>query len=96
MKVDVEQIVDAACSVYGVSREAVLDSRRLRQAVQVRRMVMYVMRRICKMPLRDIAYYFGGMHHTTIMHHVDRCEEGLQYYEDLQEERNWVLGLMSF
>jgi chromosomal replication initiator protein len=89
----IDQIMDASCCVYEVSREDLLGKKRLKMMVAARQMVMYLMRRVLKMPLKDICVALGR-HHSTVVHDVQVCENKLKYYEDVREEMNWVMGLI--
>lgn len=75
--VNIEVIIDAVTSYYGVKISDLQSPRRQRSIALPRQVCMHLARRHTRHSLEEIGGFFGGRDHTTVMHAVktvdDRC-----------------------
>lgn len=80
-KVEDEQVTDMimnACLKTGISYRDLIGEGRKRDVVEVRHILMYLLRKKYKgATLRQIGLYFGGRDHSTIIHAEDKVTDML-------------------
>jgi chromosomal replication initiator protein len=54
-----------------------------RQIAYPRQIAMYLVKDLTRASLPEIGRYFGGKHHTTVLHSIQKIEELRQHDEDL-------------
>lgn len=75
----VELIVELVCKFFGISKDDFFSSSRKKEFILSRQIVMYFLRKIFKMPLKDISKLFKK-EHSTIIYNINTLEEKL--YKD--------------
>jgi hypothetical protein len=70
----IENIQDAVCTVFGVSKIDLLSRRKPANLVKPRHVAMYLATKMTEGSLPEIAHRFGGRDHTTILHAARRIE----------------------
>lgn len=75
----VELIVELVCKFFGISKDDFFSSSRKKEFTLSRQIVMYFLRKIFKMPLKDISKLFKK-EHSTIIYNINTLEEKL--YKD--------------
>ncbi len=63
-----ENIIDVVCDHYSVSIEDIKSSKRNKELVHPRQMIMYLCRSMTNATYKEIASYLGGRDHSTIMY----------------------------
>ncbi|MBJ7331228.1 MAG: chromosomal replication initiator protein DnaA [Solirubrobacteraceae bacterium] len=71
----VEQIQDATCELFGLSREQLISASRAANVAWPRQVAMYLSREHTAESLPSIGRSFGGRNHTTVMHACKRASE---------------------
>lgn len=77
-EVSMETIVQCMQKYYAYTLADLRSDKRVRELVTVRHMAMFLMKRITKKSLRDIATFLGGRNHATVVHAIDRVEQNMQ------------------
>jgi chromosomal replication initiator protein len=73
--ITVEAIRAAVAAYYGI-RQSDLSAKSQERAVAVPRQVaMYLCKKLTRLSLPDIGREFGGKHHTTVLHSVNKITE---------------------
>ena len=67
-----EDIINAVCKYYNVSKTELTGKKRNKEIVDPRQMSIYLITELTDLPLASIGSYFGGKDHTTIMHARDK------------------------
>ena len=67
-KITPENIIEVVCSHYGVSIEDIKSSKRNKELVHPRQMIMYLCRCLTDATYKEIASMLGGRDHSTAMH----------------------------
>lgn len=66
------EVLAATATVSGYTVEQLIGQSRRAPLVAYRHVAMWVCREVCAMSYPEIGAAFGGRHHTTIMHGVDK------------------------
>lgn len=77
-QITVQDVLDAVCGYYAVSREDILGAQRSRNISIPRQMVMYLARKLTDASLPMIGQTLGGRDHSTVMHGCAKIEELMQ------------------
>jgi chromosomal replication initiator protein len=56
-----------------------------------RQIAMYIAKEMCRASLPEIGKAFGGKHHTTVLHSIEKIEEKRQTDPDLQKTINSII-----
>lgn len=70
----IEQIQQAVCTHYRMRVDDLTAKNNSRQVAVPRQIAMYLCKRLTKHSFPEIGREFGGKHHTTVMHSVDKIE----------------------
>lgn len=76
--ISANDIIDAVCKYYNVSRQDVTGKKKNKEIVEPRQMCIYLITELIDLPLTSIGGYFGGKDHTTIMHSRDKIAEQIK------------------
>lgn len=69
------KIAKAVSSHYRLSLEELKSKNNSRQIAVPRQVAMYLCKRLTKHSFPEIGREFGGKHHTTVMHSVDKIDK---------------------
>jgi chromosomal replication initiator protein len=72
--VSIEQIQQAVSAHYRMRVDELKSKNNARQIAVPRQIAMYLCKRLTKHSFPEIGREFGGKHHTTVMHSVDKIE----------------------
>ena len=78
-----ETIIKMVASHYKLSVEEIKSKNNSRQIAVPRQVAMYICKRLTKHSFPEIGREFGGKHHTTVIHSVDKIEKLIK------EDRNF-------
>jgi len=73
-----QDVIDAVVAYYKVTEKALAGRERKRDIVVPRQVAMYLMREATGASLVDIGRQLGGRDHTTVMHSLEKVEQGLE------------------
>src|SRR5262249_37843500 len=73
----VERIAERVGSYFRVDPRQMQSRRRLRSALLLRQVGMYLARQLTPLSLAQIGAYFGGRDHTTVLHACRKVEQAL-------------------
>ncbi|MEO5969854.1 MAG: helix-turn-helix domain-containing protein, partial [Bdellovibrionia bacterium] len=73
----VEKITKAVSIYFGITCKNILVATRVKSIVVPRQIAIYLIRQHSNMTLKEIAGYFGGKDHTTILHACRKIEMAL-------------------
>ena len=85
-KLSIADIQKQVEQYYDVSHMDLVGQKRTRKIVYARQIAIYLSRQMLDMAYNQIASYFGGRDHTTIMYSVTNVEEKLKENRELREE----------
>ena len=66
-----------------------------RQIVVPRQIAMYLAKQMTEASLPEIGRQFGGKHHTTVMHSINKIEENRRQDKDLNRTVNKLMETLS-
>lgn len=90
-KPEIKTITRIVSQEFGVKISDVRSSARDKKLVLARQCAMFLAREIGEKPLRDIAHYFGGRNHSTVIHSCRRFQERLESDVSLTKELQEIL-----
>ena len=82
--VTIQQIQKAVASTYKLTIEELISKNNARQISHPRQVAMYLCKHLTKHSFPEIGRAFGGKHHTTVMHSVEKIETLVATDETLQ------------
>jgi len=88
-----EHIRQIVCEFYGVEFKDVTGSRRQRELVKPRQVLMYLLKTELGMTFPTIGREIGGRDHTTAMHSVEKIEREMKKSEELLNELQQIKEL---
>ncbi|HEU4932133.1 MAG TPA: chromosomal replication initiator protein DnaA [Pyrinomonadaceae bacterium] len=82
--ITIQQIQKAVAQAYKLTNEELLSKNNARQISHPRQVAMYLCKNLTKHSYPEIGRAFGGKHHTTVMHSVEKIEALVATDETLQ------------
>ncbi|MBV8864381.1 MAG: chromosomal replication initiator protein DnaA [Acidobacteriaceae bacterium] len=82
-KVTVESIIRAVAERFSLQPSQLKLKSNTRQIAYPRQIAMYLVKELTHASLPEIGRYFGGKHHTTVLHSVQKIDDLRQRDEDL-------------
>ena len=93
-KLDLEGIAKEVASYYKVTLADMRSKSRGRNFVKPRHVCMYLSQRKLSATLKDIAIYFGGRDHTTVLHGINKIEDLINTDSSLRKEIEEISNLI--
>ena len=87
-KITIEAIQRAVAEQFGMRVAELKQKNNSRQIVVPRQIAMYLAKQLTEASLPEIGRQFGGKHHTTVLHSVDKIEEVRKSDKDLNRLLN--------
>ncbi|MFZ0796965.1 MAG: chromosomal replication initiator protein DnaA [Terriglobales bacterium] len=87
-KVTIESIQKAVAEQFGLRLVEIKAKNNSRSIVYPRQIAMYLAKHLTEASLPEIGRQFGGKHHTTVLHSVDKIEEVRKSDKDLNRLLN--------
>ena len=87
-KVTIESIQKAVCEQFGLRQAEIKAKNNSRVIVFPRQIAMYLAKHLTDASLPEIGRQFGGKHHTTVLHSVEKIEETRKTDKDLNRVLN--------
>jgi chromosomal replication initiator protein len=85
-KVSADNVMDAVCTHYSVSKRALMGKTKARIIARPRQVLMYLLRTELQLPLEEVGKMIGGRDHTTVMHAVDKISQLASMDVDTRED----------
>jgi chromosomal replication initiator protein len=85
-----EHIRDRVAKEWGVKPAGLESKRRTKDLTVPRQVAMYLIRELLDLPLTRIGELFGGRDHSTVIHSINKVEEGLEEMVILFVNYNYV------
>ncbi len=82
-KISVESIIRAVAERFSLQPAQIKMKSNTRQIAYPRQIAMYLVKELTHASLPEIGRYFGGKHHTTVLHSIQKIEELRQHDEGL-------------
>ncbi len=94
-KVTIESIQKAVAEQFGLRLVEIKAKNNSRSIVYPRQIAMYLAKHLTEASLPEIGRQFGGKHHTTVLHSVDKIEEVRKNDKDLNRLLNKLTEQLS-
>jgi chromosomal replication initiator protein len=82
-KISVESILRAVGERFSLQPAQLKMKSNTRQIAYPRQIAMYLVKELTHASLPEIGRYFGGKHHTTVLHSIQKIEQERQHDEGL-------------
>ncbi len=82
-KISVESIIRTVAERFNLQPAQLKLKSNTRQIAYPRQIAMYIVKDLTHASLPEIGRYFGGKHHTTVLHSIQKIEEMRQHDESL-------------
>src|SRR5882672_185275 len=93
-KVTIESIQKATAEQFGLRLVEIKAKNNSRAIVYPRQIAMYLAKHMTEASLPEIGRQFGGKHHTTVLHSVEKIEEVRKNDKDLNRLLNKSLSFL--
>src|ERR1700723_3393115 len=90
-KVTIEQIQKRVGEVFGLRAQDLKVRSNSQQIAFPRQVAMFVVKQLTSASLPEIGRQFGGKHHTTVLHSINKIESERQTNKDLNKKINRLL-----
>jgi chromosomal replication initiator protein len=87
-KITIDSIQRAVAEQFGLRSGEIKTKNNSRSIVYPRQVAMYLTKHLTEASLPEIGRQFGGKHHTTVMHSIDKIEEARKSDKDLNRLLN--------
>jgi chromosomal replication initiator protein len=94
-KVTVESIQKVVAEQFGLRVLEIKAKNNSRAIVFPRQIAMYLAKHMTECSLPEIGRQFGGKHHTTVLHSIDKIEEERKADKDLNRLLNKLIEMLS-
>jgi len=94
-KITIESIQKAVAEQFGLRVTDIKAKNNSRAIVYPRQIAMYLTKHLTEASLPEIGRQFGGKHHTTVMHSVEKIEEQRQSDKDLNRLLNKITETLN-
>ncbi|HYE26228.1 MAG TPA: chromosomal replication initiator protein DnaA [Clostridia bacterium] len=94
-KVTIEAIQKAVAEQFGLRLPEIKQKNNSRQIVFPRQIAMYLAKHLTEASLPEIGRQFGGKHHTTVLHSIEKIEEQRKADKDLNRLLNKLTESLS-
>jgi chromosomal replication initiator protein len=82
-EITIDRIIKITAEYFGISPDQLASSNRSRQLVTARQVSMYLCRELTDASLPTISNAFGGRHHSTAIHSVEKIRDLMQEKRDI-------------
>jgi chromosomal replication initiator protein len=89
-KITIESIQKAVAEQFGLRVTEIKAKNNSRAIVYPRQIAMYLTKHLTDASLPEIGRQFGGKHHTTVMHSIEKIEQHRQADKDLNRTLNKI------
>jgi chromosomal replication initiator protein len=94
-KVTIEAIQKSVAEQFGLRLPEIKAKNNSRQIVFPRQIAMYLAKHLTEASLPEIGRQFGGKHHTTVLHSIEKIEEQRKADKDLNRMLNKLTEQLS-
>ena len=90
-----DKIISVVCDYFNISYKDITGKKKNKEIVEPRMIAIYLIDEILSLPLKTIGEYFGGLHHTTVMHSRDKITENFKSNKKTQTLVNEIKNMLS-
>ena len=94
-KISIESIQKAVAEQFGLRIAEIKAKNNSRVIVFPRQIAMYMAKHLTDASLPEIGRQFGGKHHTTVLHSVDKIEQQRKTDKDLNRVLNKLIETLG-
>jgi len=91
----IDEIVKMIAGYYGVHPEQIYEKSRKKEIVQIRQIVMYILREFFNISYPTIGKEIGGRDHTTVIHSYEKVKEMMKEDPSLVQEIEQLKSILN-
>jgi chromosomal replication initiator protein len=84
-RITIDSIMKAVSEKYGIKPTQLREKSNRKEIVGPRQVAMYITKELTPASLPEIGRAFGGKHHTTVIHSIDKISRERQQNPDLNK-----------
>lgn len=89
--VTIESIQEYIAKEFNVTKSDLVSKSNKRDHANPRQVAMYITKKLTKTPLHEIGIHFGGKHHSTVLHSINKVENQIeQDFEFARQIDNYI------
>lgn len=89
--VTIERIQEFVAQKYNIKVDELISKSNKREIAEPRQIAMYICKQLTKTPLNDIGNKFGGKHHSTVLHSINKVEKNMKNDYEFAREINSII-----
>ena len=89
-----DECINLVCKTYGIEKHIALGNRRIRELVECRAMISYILRKKINMTYQDIGT-ITNRDHSTVMHHITVHENKIATEKEYQKHYSNVINQLE-
>ncbi len=90
--ISIESIREFVAQKYSIKLEDLVSKSNKREIAEPRQIAMYLCKKLTKRPLNEIGNYFGGKHHSTVLHSINKIENTIENDSNFSRELNSIIA----
>jgi chromosomal replication initiator protein len=94
-RVTVEEIQKKVAAHYSIKLSDMSSSRRIRQVALPRQVAMYLAKKLTTLSLPEIGKNFGGRDHTTVIHAFKKIQQAMVDDNNMAEDVNLLINILT-
>jgi len=89
--VTIEAIREFIAQKFNIKIDDLVSKSNKREIAEPRQIAMYLCKKLTKKPLNEIGNKFGGKHHSTVLHSINKIETSIKNDNELSKEINSII-----
>jgi chromosomal replication initiator protein len=89
--VTLDSIREFVAQKYNIKPEDLVSKSNRREIAEPRQIAMYLCKKLTKKPLNEIGHNFGGKHHSTVLHSINKIENNIKEDPEFARDINSVI-----
>lgn len=89
--VTIERIQEFVAQKYNIKVDELISKSNKREIAEPRQIAMYICKQLTKTPLNDIGNKFGGKHHSTVLHSINKVEKNIKNDYEFARDINSII-----
>jgi chromosomal replication initiator protein len=86
-----ESIREFVAQKYNIKPEELVSKSNKRDIAEPRQIAMYLCKKLTKKPLNEIGNKFGGKHHSTVLHSINKIENAIKDEPEFARDINSII-----
>jgi len=89
--ISIDRIQEYVAQKYNIKVNDIISKSNKREIAEPRQIAMYICKKLTKTPLNEIGIKFGGKHHSTVLHSINKVESSIDSDYEFARNINSIL-----